>query len=222
MRGPEASRAVPTGLAAAPSRIRSAATVDSRKTGPGDGSVCEAFSKRSDDWEVKMNMTSKFPMTAALFALSIVPVLSSLDKPALGAKIKEAAVVLLNPASEAASLETAFKRLVEVVDTAAPESGFPAEFGAKINKARQVFASTSILNPAGLNLLREAYASINGGQPFRFPEGLTGLAAIRAHIEKLSESTLKNFEAGRTGASVKSILEILIMIVTPVEAPEGV
>ena len=42
--------------------------------------------------------------------------------------------------------------------------------------------------------------------------------AILAYSEKLSAGAQKSLEAGQTGAAAKSVLEILIMIVTPVEA----
>lgn len=165
-----------------------------------------------------MKAKLKFIMMALLLVITIMPVFSSPDKSALNAKIKEAMVVLANPVPETSALERAFKRLVEVVDAAAPESGFPAEFGVKIAKARKLFESTSIVNPEGIKLLNDAYADIHAGQPYQFPEELTDLKSIMARIEKLSNSAQKNLEAGQTGAAVKSVLEILILIVTPVEA----
>jgi len=166
-----------------------------------------------------MKATFKFPMTAVLFVAAIVPALTSLDKAAVETKIQKAVGHFLNPKSSQTDCQGAFISLIEAIEEIAPESGFPAEFGAKIKKARQIFDSTSIMNPDGINLLNEAYAAINDGRPYRFPKELIELDAILAHFKTMSAGAQKSLETGQTGAAVKSVLEILIMIVTPVEAP---
>jgi hypothetical protein len=165
-----------------------------------------------------MKQALKFTLTTALLALSFAPGLTGLDKAKVKAEIQKAVGHFMDPNLRSSDCQTAFLLLVGAVEQAAPESGFPASFGATITKARQVFESTSIMNRDGVNLLNEAYAAINDGLAFRFPEQLTGPDAILAYSEKLSAGAQKSLEAGQTGAAVKSVLEILLMIVTPVQA----
>jgi len=165
-----------------------------------------------------MKYAFKLPMTAVMLVLALATGLAGLDKSKIRAEIQKAAGHFLDPKAGASDCRTAFMLLIGAIEQAAPESGFPAAFGAQISEARRIFESTSILNPNGIKLLNEAYTAINDGQPFLFPKELAGPDLILARFEKMSAGVQTSLEAGQTGAAVKSLLEILIMIVTPIEA----
>jgi hypothetical protein len=165
-----------------------------------------------------MKVRHKILTAAALSAVLIMPALGSRDYEALSAKIGKACAVFTRAGAEEGDCKAAFLQLVEVVEATAPKSSLPAAVGAKISEARRLFASASILNPGAVALLKDAYAAVNGGRPFAFPEGLTGLDGITARMRTMSETAQKNLEAGQTDAAFKTVLEILLMIVTPVEA----
>lgn len=163
------------------------------------------------------------PIRSALFLASLAMLmgaatLSSLDKAALSAKIKAAYDGFASPSAQSTGCDAAFLQLVEVAETAAPESGFPAAVGAKISEARRLFETTSIMNPDGVALLRTAYIEVNEGRPYEIPEGLADRDSIMARFRTMTDTARRSMEAGQTGAALKSVLEILILTVTPVEA----
>jgi hypothetical protein len=168
--------------------------------------------------EVEMKRAFILGLITLTLLMPLALTASGLDTAKVKADIRKNASYFLDTGAASADCEAAFLGLVGTVERAAPESGFPASFGKAVSEARELFESTSILNANGIRLLNDAYLAANDGRRFSFPKGLTGIESIRAHAGRLCEASLQDLDAGRTGAAVKSVLEILLMIVTPVQA----
>jgi hypothetical protein len=135
----------------------------------------------------------------------------------IDAKIQKAADYFLNRKSEE-DCKKGFGLLVEAMLLAAPETGFPAEFAAKLTEANSLFANTSILNPDGIVLFKQAYVLINSGKDYQFPQSVSNMKQALEYLRVNVAAARKELSLGKADACVKTILEVALMIVTPMEA----
>jgi len=142
---------------------------------------------------------------------------AAMDAAAVDSRIKMAADNLQKPDQDGGG-EKAFRLLVEAVAMAAPETGFPADFGKKVEEARKIFESDNAMNAKGISLLRDAYALASSGKDFRVPEGIAGLDQVTAHILERAEKARASLKQKKTGECARLLLEAALMIVTPVGA----
>jgi len=168
-------------------------------------------------------MKSRMLMTTGI-ALSLLCAsrpMPAADVAAIDAKIKTAADLLLVPADRQTDIKKGFKLLIEAIELAAPGAGFPGEYAAKIKSAKQIFESQSILEEKGATQLREAWQLVNGGKEFRFPAGLSNVNQVVEHCRKRIDSARANLKQGKLDECSRALLEVVIMIVTPMVAEPG-
>jgi len=76
----------------------------------------------------------------------------------------------------------------------------------------------SILDEPGLEALRQANSLINGGKAFRMPSKISSIdQAIGYGREKIA-AALGELKAGARMAATKSLLEVIMMVITPMPA----
>ena len=168
-------------------------------------------------------MKSRMLMTTGI-ALSLLCAsrpMPAADVAAIDAKIKTAADLLLVPADRQTDIKKGFKLLIEAIELAAPGTRFAGEYAAKINAARQIFESQSILEEKGAALLRSAWQLVNGGKEFQMPAGVSNINQAVAHCRKRIDSARAGLKQGRLDDCSRALLEVAIMIVTPMVADAG-
>jgi len=106
--------------------------------------------------------------------------------------------------------------LVESVDAAATGKTFSESFLSKIRGALQIFREQGARQEMGIENLRAAYALLNDGKPFQMPAGLKDVAEIGELCRKKADIALVRIKAGTKAEAVKPLLELILLVVTPV------
>ena len=156
-----------------------------------------------------------------LSLLCVGPPIPAADVAAIDAKIKTAADLLLVPAERQGDVQKGFKLLIEAIELAAPGTRFPGEYAAKVNAARQIFESQSILEEKGAALLRSAWQLVNAGKEFQMPAGISNMNQAVAHCRKRIDSARASLKQGKLDDCSRALLEVAIMIVTPMVVDPG-
>ena len=153
-------------------------------------------------------------MVITLVVFLCNPTVAVTDTEKIDAKIKRAADYCLDP-KPGEDCKAGFKLLVEAIEMAAPDTEFPAEFGEKMSEAKKLFDSTSVFNEEGIALLNESYLLVNSGKEFQMPDSISSIQDAVEYAHKQIDTARKNLKQGKTDECVRIIMEISIMIVTP-------
>jgi len=158
-----------------------------------------------------------------IFALLFIVMLSlswtgmTVDIEKIDEKIDAAMSHFFGPATPGADSTKGFIYLIDAIEMAAPHTGFDEEFTAKIKEANNLFKSTSIFNEDGVALLHGGYISINSGMDFEMPTKISSIEDARDYARKQVISAKKSLKDNDFDESVKLLLEVAVMIVTPME-----
>ena len=147
--------------------------------------------------------------------------MAATDFAAIDARIKMAADILLVPPDRQGDVKKGFIFLMEAIAMSAPDTKFPSEFGTKIVAAKQIFESQSIVEVKGATLLRSAWQLINAGKEFQMPASVSNLNQAVEHCRKRIESARTSLKQGKIDDCSRALLEVAIMIVTPMVADPG-
>jgi hypothetical protein len=85
-----------------------------------------------------------------------------------------------------------------------------------MNKAKEISDSTSVLDAEVIVHLHKAYRLINSGNDFEFPSSIKEIQDAVDHIKGELATAREKLKSGQTDACVKTLLEVVLMIVTPV------
>jgi hypothetical protein len=159
-----------------------------------------------------------FATVAAFLALWLVgPRPKSPSRVSLEEKIQRALAALLD-SQDSASKTRGFLLLLEAIEDASAGTEFAPEFREKIHSAREFCGQNSILDQNGEKALREAYALINAGREFQMPAEISSIEqAVQYGREKFA-AALKALKDADMADAAKSLLEVAVMVVTPMEA----
>ncbi len=138
------------------------------------------------------------------------PDIAQIDK-----KIDSAMSHFFGPATPGADSKKGFISLVDAIEMAAPHTDFGDDFTGKISEANALFKSTSIFNEEGVALLHEGYSAIYQGKDFEMPKDISSIENARQHARKQIVSAKKYLKANDFNSSVKLLMEVAVMIVTP-------
>jgi hypothetical protein len=131
------------------------------------------------------------------------------------AKIESAVDCFSGPPGPPKDGKKGFFLLMEAIELASSETDFSRDFKHKILTAKNLSGETSIFNPEGVTLLNEAYSSINSGERFQMPEDIASIEQARELVLQKVEDARKELKQGNIEDSVRSLLEVAIMVVTP-------
>lgn len=109
-----------------------------------------------------------------------------------------------------------FFLLLDAIILAAPDTSYSDEFRMKIKTANDILRENSIFERKGTDLLREAYQLINSSQEFQFPEEISNMGDAVRYAHKKLNGAAKELKEGDADSAEKSLLEVAIMVVTPV------
>jgi hypothetical protein len=160
--------------------------------------------------------------SALMAALFFLMALGQFGKPApadnLGEKIQKASALLLD-SEKSEDKSQGFLLLVESIDLAAAGGSFPAGFQEEIRGALNLFRQGSILNLQAGEKLRKAYALVNSGKPFQMPAEVKSIDQAVEYGRNQVQAALNQVKAGKNADAVKPLLEVILMVITPMGAP---
>ena len=159
----------------------------------------------------------------ALMVLTLVLIAFGLAKTTnqpntLAEKIQKASALLLD--SEKSEDKTqGFLLLVESIDLAGAGGSFPAGFQDEVRGALEIFRKgSSILDQQAADKLRKAYVLLNAGKPFQMPAEISSIDQAVEYGRTQIRSALAQVNAGKNADAVRPLLEVILMVITPMEA----
>lgn len=157
-------------------------------------------------------------LVAMLFVLMAIG-LRGTPAPAdsLAEKIQKASSLLLD-SEKSEDKNQGFLLLVESIDLAAAGGSFPAGFQGEIRGALEIFRQGSILDQQGGEKLKKAYALINSGKSFQMPAEISSIDQAVEYGRSQIRAALSQVKAGKNADAVKPLLEVLLMVITPMVA----
>jgi hypothetical protein len=135
----------------------------------------------------------------------------------LAEKIQKASALLLD-SEKSEDKNQGFLLLVESLDLAAAGGNFPAGFQEGIQGALEIFRQGSILDQQGGDKLKKAYVLVNLGKPFQMPAEISSIDQAVEYGRSQIRSALIQVKAGKNADAVKPLLEVILMVITPMEA----
>jgi hypothetical protein len=142
--------------------------------------------------------------------------------------IKEASSIFFNPADPSitsAKIRDALFRLMDIAVTLSQESKYGPDIKNRVDIAKDLFEKDSIFNDKGRQYLSFAYRMMTEGKKYEKPQDLDEFVTpaeaqekARKYGQRLIEDALSALDQGKKGEAAKRILELVLMIVTPVSA----
>lgn len=116
-----------------------------------------------------------------------------------------------------ADCKDGYKYLLEAIQLAARDARLPDEFTVHIARARQIFKKNSLFNPEGVELLHKAYSVAHDGDVFKVPAGIFTGKDAKEYSRKSVTDSMTAFRDNQPEKAVRLLIELAIMIVTPVQ-----
>jgi hypothetical protein len=141
------------------------------------------------------------------------------------ARIKEATGIFLGPADPSVTSPRILKSILDLLDVAAdltPESQYKADILYRIDVAKDLFQK-EMFNEKARQYLSLAYRQMTNGKKYEKPKELDEFVTpaeaqekAQKYGQKLVESALAEIDAGNQGEAARLLLELVLMIVTPI------
>lgn len=170
-----------------------------------------------------MKRSSTLALIGAAAILSAVPALRA-HGTGPEALIGQARTVVTAPHF---SRDEITKALVNALDASLlilPAPGLPEESRSLIESARKVMDKGELFSDQAYADLAKAYASVAGGQAWKIPEELTAVGDSSKGIQlatkicvRLLDEALVAYKAGRNEETVRDLLDMVLLVVTPIE-----
>jgi hypothetical protein len=149
-----------------------------------------------------------------LFSLAAVPNEKKLSE--IDTKITMVYDNLLGDNPPGSNCQEGFKALMEAIVLMLPQVKYSEKVNNQIITAANLFKKTSLFNPDAMQLLKDAYRSINEGKDFHMPE-ISSIQEAVEYARKWVKMSQENLKLGKTDQAVKRLLDIAIMVITPVK-----
>ena len=141
------------------------------------------------------------------------------------ALIARARAVVLSPHFSREAINGALLDVLDASLLILPRTDRTKECRSRIEEAKKPIVQGELFSEKAYGDLGLAYKSVSGGTAWKIPEELTAAGAGSKGIEqatkicvKLLDSALAAHKAGRSEESVRDLLGMVILIVTPIEA----
>jgi geranylgeranyl pyrophosphate synthase len=139
------------------------------------------------------------------------------------ARITEATNVLFGLSATKVTIVNSLMELLDVVATLSSSSQYNDDIKYRIDIAKDLIKNESLFNDKARQYLSFAYRMITNGQKYQKPEELDEFVTPQEAQEKalkyskaLVKKALSELDSGHNEDSAKLLLELVLMIVTPI------
>ena len=122
-----------------------------------------------------------------------------------------------------AEIVQALTQLIDCAAVLSENSKYADEIKTQLDIAKNEFSQKSLFSDKGRQKLAFAYRMLTDGQKYQPPNELDEFVTpqqatelARQYIEKLVEQTLKDYKAGNQLQAAQNLVELVLMIVTPI------
>jgi hypothetical protein len=173
-------------------------------------------------------MTKKIPVAFAVFLglLCALFLAGTVPQEDTKTRIKEASSIFLGAADPSVTPARILKSILELLDITAdltPDSQYKKDILYRINVAKDLFQKESMFNEKARQYLSLAYRQMTNGKKYERPKELDEFVTPAEAQEKsrkygrgLVDSALAAIDAGKPGEAARLLLELVLMIVTPI------
>lgn len=158
-----------------------------------------------------------------LSVIAAVPVYNDVES-----EIKQAAQVLFGSSASQKEIVRALTHLIDCAIALSVKSEYAAEIKEQLNIAKNQFETKSLFNDKGRQKLAFAFRMLTNGQKYQPPEELDdfitpeqAMEKARVYAGKLVEQALDDYRNGDHLQSAKSLVELVLMVVTPISAADS-
>jgi hypothetical protein len=159
-------------------------------------------------------------LTLAALGAGLIGAARSAGDDELAARLRSARDTLFAegaPGSQTSRMN-ALEEVVAVLSGVAERAELSAAVRTKVTTAHARLGSgVSLLDPAVTGALGEAYAGLNG-RPFAFPAEVKTLPQATVICQREMDRALAALDAGRGVEATQALLELLLLVTTPMEA----
>ena len=138
-------------------------------------------------------------------------------------RIVEASNALFNTSATKETLVNSLIQLLDVVVALTSSSKYRDEISHRIDVAKDLIKNESLFNDKARQYLSFAYRMITDGQKYQKPEELDEFVTpseaqdkAMKYAKKLIEKSLSELESGHDENAAKPLLELVLMVVTPI------
>jgi hypothetical protein len=173
-------------------------------------------------------MTKKIPVAFTIFLglLCALFLAGTVPQEETKTRIKEASSIFLGAADPSVTSGQVLKSILELLDITAaltPESQYKTDIQYRIDVTKDLFQKKSMFNEKGRQYLYLVYRQMTNGKKYERPKELDEFVTPAEAQEKsrkygrgLVDSALAAIDAGKPGEAARLLLELVLMIVTPI------
>ena len=114
----------------------------------------------------------------------------------------------------------ALRRVLDIAVGLGREARLPAPVQAKLDAASAQARRLSPLDERSRAAVDDAYAAVNGGRAFVFPQAVGSIEQARAYGRAQVDRSLAALAAGRSEEAVRELLGLVCLVITPMEAKQ--
>ena len=114
----------------------------------------------------------------------------------------------------------ALRHLLEIAAGVGREAHLPAPVQAKLDAASAQARRLSPLDERSRAAVDDAYAAVNGGRAFTFPQSIGSIEQAKAYGRTQVDRSLAALSAGRSEEAVRELLGLVRLVITPMEAKQ--
>jgi len=161
------------------------------------------------------------PVITALLIASLSGALSGLKD--IKAKIIDASNPLFDASTTKDEIVNSLIQLLDVAASITSTSEYKDDIRYRIDVAKDLFKKDSLFNDKARQYLSFAYRMMTNGRKYQKPEELDEFVSpaeaqekAQKYARKLVEKALASLEDGKKEETAKLLLELVLMIVTPI------
>jgi hypothetical protein len=193
------------------------------KNSPPAGYWADAKKHLTRSKETDMKNRSILTFVVLGLLISVPPVLWCSETEA-ASMITHASSVIMAPSPSHDAIKAALLEILDASLLILPKTDYSDEYRSRIEVAKTQFSEQSLFSDKGHQYLSLAYRLVTAGKRWQFPEELTVpyrerdiMEQAKKLAQKLIDSALSELKAGRNEQSVRYLLELVLMVVTPIQ-----
>jgi hypothetical protein len=169
--------------------------------------------------EVHMTRTTRIFIAIGIAAALGAPACAGAGNGEAADLSEKAAQLMLGADPTDAQFRQGFQAVLDAVTELGPEAKLSTGFASKIAEARRRISEVSLLDGKAVGLLSECYGEVHGGASFRMPETVRTRDDAVEYIRGRLGSVRELLTQGKPDEAVRRMLEALLAVTTPMEAP---
>jgi hypothetical protein len=148
--------------------------------------------------------------------------------PDVHSEVKEASSVLLGSSASPDRIVQALVQLIDCASFLSRESEYAEEIANQLNIAKEEFQKNSFFSEKGRQKLSFAFRMLTNGLKYEPPKELDDFVTpqeatvkAREYAENLVKQALENHRQGDHLLAARKLVELVLIIVTPIEGSAG-